>query len=176
MVKTSLMEVICQMILVLKEAMVERSIPGDTLSMDMATVATEKGDTGIMASTEDMDMAGTDLVDTVADMAMVTVDTVADMAMVTVDMVADMAMVTVDTVADMVTVDMVADMAMVTVDMVADMAMATVDMVAVDLVIAMVVMVATESTEAMGMDTEGMAMEVMDTMAKAFITIRAPTP
>merc|ERR1719153_1241407 len=105
--------------------------------MDMATVATEKGDTGILASTEDM-------------------DTVADMAMVTVDMVADMAMATVDTVADM--------------------AMVTVDMVAVDLVIAMVVMVATESTEAMGMDTEGMAMEVMDTMAKAFITIRAPTP
>jgi len=134
MVKMSLMEVICQMITVLKEAMVERGILGGTLSMDTATVATamdlvtDMGDTGIMASTEDTDMAGTDLVATVAD------------------------------------TDMVADMAMATVDMVADMVMATVDMVA------------TESTEAMGMDTEGMAMEVMDTIAKAFITTRAPTP
>jgi len=134
MVKMSLMEVICQMITVLKEAMVERGILGGTLSMDTATVATamdlvtDMGDTGIMASTEDTDMAGTDLVATVAD------------------------------------TDMVADMVMATVDMVADMVMAT------------VVMVATESTEAMGMDTEGMAMEVMDTMAKAFITTRAPTP
>merc|ERR1711862_775251 len=99
--------------------------------MDMATVASEKGDMGIMASTEDMVMA------------MATVDTVAVMAMATVDTVA---------------VDLL------------------IAMVAVDLLIAMVVMVATESTEAMGMDTEGMAMEVMDTMAKAFITIRAPTP
>jgi len=129
-----LMEVICQMITVLKEAMVERGILGGTLSMDTATVptamdlVTDMGDTGIMASTEDTDMAGTDLVATVAD------------------------------------TDMVADMVMATVDMVADMVMAT------------VVMVATESTEAMGMDTEGMAMEVMDTMAKAFITTRAPTP
>jgi len=129
-----LMEVICQMITVLKEAMVERGILGGTLSMDTATVATamdlvtDMGDTGIMASTEDTDMAGTDLVATVAD------------------------------------TDMVADMVMATVDMVADMVMATVDMVAM------------ESTEAMGMDTEGMAMEDMDTMAKAFITTRAPTP
>jgi len=142
MVKMSLMEVICQMITVLKEAMVERGILGGTLSMDTATVATamdlvtDMGDTGIMASTEDTDTAGTDLVATVAT-----------------DLVA--------TVAD---TDMVADMVMATVDMVADMVMAT------------VVMVATESTEAMGMDTEGMAMEVMDTMAKAFITTRAPTP
>jgi len=134
MVKMSLMEVICQMITVLKEAMVERGILGGTLSMDTATVATamdlvtDMGDTGIMASTEDTDTAGTDLVATVAD------------------------------------TDMVADMVMATVDMVADMVMATVDMVA------------TESTEAMGMDTEGMAMEDMDTMAKAFITTRAPTP
>jgi len=145
MVKMSLMEVICQMITVLKEAMVERGILGGTLSMDTATVATamdlvtDMGDTGIMASTEDTDMAGTDLVATVADT----------------DMVADMVKAT---------VDMVADMVMATVDMVADMVMATVDMVA------------TESTEAMGMDTEGMAMEDMDTMAKAFITTRAPTP
>jgi len=150
MVKMSLMEVICQMITVLKEAMVERGILGGTLSMDTATVATamdlvtDMGDTGIMASTEDTDMAGTDLVATVADMAMATVDMVADMVMAT--------------------VGMVADMVMATVDMVADMVMATVDMVA------------TESTEAMGMDTEGMAMEDMDTMAKAFITTRAPTP
>merc|ERR1712168_647975 len=99
--------------------------------MDTATVATamdlvtDMGDTGIMASTEDTDMA--------ADMAMATVGMVADMVMATVDMVADMVMATVD-------------------------------------------MVATESTEAMGMDTEGMAMEDMDTMAKAFITTRAPTP
>jgi len=156
MVKMSLMEVICQMITVLKEAMVERGILGGTLSMDTATVATamdlvtDMGDTGIMASTEDTDMAGTDLVATVAD-----TDMVADMAMATVDMVADMVMAT---------VGMVADMVMATVDMVADMVMATVDMVA------------TESTEAMGMDTEGMAMEDMDTMAKAFITTRAPTP
>jgi len=134
MVKMSLMEVICQMITVLKEAMVERGILGGTLSMDTATVATamdlvtDMGDTGIMASTEDTDTAGTDLVATVAD------------------------------------TDMVADMVMATVDMVADMVMATVDMVA------------TESPEAMGMDTEGMAMEDMDTMAKAFITTRAPTP
>jgi len=141
-----LMEVICQMITVLKEAMVERGILGGTLSMDTATVATamdlvtDMGDTGIMASTEDTDMAGTDLVATVADMAMATVDMV------------------------MATVGMVADMVMATVDMVADMVMATVDMVA------------TESPEAMGMDTEGMAMEDMDTMAKAFITTRAPTP
>jgi len=152
MVKMSLMEVICQMITVLKEAMVERGILGGTLSMDTATVATamdlvtDMGDTGTMASTEDTDMAGTDLLATVAD-----TDMVADMAMATVDMVADMVMATVD-------------MVMATVDMVADMVMATVDMVA------------TESTEAMGMDTEGMAMEVMDTMAKAFITTRAPTP
>jgi len=145
MVKMSLMEVICQMITVLKEAMVERGILGGTLSMDTATVATamdlvtDMGDTGIMASTEDTDTAGTDLVATVAD------------------------------------TDMVADMVMATVDMVADMVMATVDMVAY-MVMATVVMVATESTEAMGMDTEGMAMEVMDTMAKAFITTRAPTP
>merc|ERR1711931_161465 len=99
--------------------------------MDTATVATamdlvtDMGDTGIMASTEDTDMAGTDLVATVADMVMATVGMVADMVMATVGMVADMVMATVD-------------------------------------------MVATESTEAMGMDTEGMAMEDMDTMAKAF--------